>query len=456
MSTTALSRTTTDDQTGHLDASSLITEAFGVTGHPLSWTFSEAFHVVISRYVVADSDGRLPQAYVQTLLTLAEQHHDAAVRIDAATALPPEHWRTAIRVLAAAPGHRLDAFIQHMPNRGERLYQAPLADEVFDHLWALTVSTRGYTNDRDLSWLPADTPEPIRQWWQDLDLKSNQIFSLVRAIDYGLREAAERTSPQRAACFVRDHTSTPFAAPAIGRLIAHLTDAAAFDLLFDIRNDVAPWLDRPLYLWRRECLHARSAPAHLADRQILDSGTTPLGDDFPHVAIEPLREATNLARIAAIKADPALVAALVLADPQRWWAQLTRTDVSTAKPRGIQARLNSRAVHTALARLVHDTARQATTDPALLDATHDTHSVYALATRGTVRDRLIWLIEKASGSGFDAALDALVAIPDVKVRRRVAKHPQATAEIISTLANDPDARVRTNALQSFSRALAAC
>lgn len=437
-----------------IEPADLIAEAFGVTGDPLTWAFGDVFHVVISRHLVADPQGRLPQAYIQTLLTLAEQHPETEIRMEAAAVLPPEHWRTSLRVLAAAPGHRLDGYVGRMPNRSDSTYCEERADEVFDFLWALTISARKYTNDRDLSWLPTDTPTEVAQWWRDLRLRSDQILPTVRAIGYALRNAAERTSPERAARFILDHAHNPLAGSALGRLIGHLTDPAAFEVLFDIPNDVAPWHDLPLYLWRRECLRARAVPTDLANRQILESGATPLGDDFPHVPIEPLRETTSLARFAATtKADPDLVAALILADPQRWWAQLTRVDVSAAKPRGTQACLNSLAVHTELARLIHDIASQATADPALLDATHDTFSAHELAVRGTLRDRLIWLVEKASGPGFDAVVTALAKIPDVKVRRRAAKHPQIPGDTVIALTTDPDVRVRANAQHAFTRAL---
>ena len=436
-----------------IEPADLIAETFGVTGDPLVWAFGDVFHVVISRHLVADPQGRLPQAYIQILLTLAEQHPETEIRTQAAAVLPPEHWRTALRVLAAAPGHRLDHYVGGMPYRAGWDYRADRADEVFDFLWSLTLSARDYTTDRDLSWLPTDTPTEVVQWWRGLRLRSDQILPTVRAIGYALRNAAERTSPERAARFILDHAHNPLAGSALGRLIGHLVDPAAFEVLFDIPNDVAPWHNLPLYLWRRECLRARAVPTHLANRQILESGTTALGADFPHVPIEPLREAAVLARFAATKADPALVATLILADPHRWWAQLTRVDVSAAKPRGTQACLNSRTVHTELARLIHDIASQTTADPALLDATHDTHSTHELAVRGTLLDRLIWLVEKASGPGLDAVVTALAQIPDVKVRRRAAKHPQIPGDTVIALTADPDRRVRVNAQHAFTRAL---
>lgn len=68
-------------------------------------------------------------------------------------------------------------------------------------------------------------------------------------------------------------------------------------------------------------------------------------------------------------------------------------------------------------------------------------------------ERLVWLLDNAHGPGFEVVLGMLADHPEVKIRRRVAKHTQTPAPLWMEMFNDEDRWVRFGATDQLGRSL---
>ena len=76
-----------------------------------------------------------------------------------------------------------------------------------------------------------------------------------------------------------------------------------------------------------------------------------------------------------------------------------------------------------------------------------------LHVRDPLEERLVWLLDHATGPGFETVLGVLADHSEPKIRRRVAKHTQAPAPLWMEMFNDDDRWVRFGATDQLGRSL---
>lgn len=399
---------------------------------------------------------------VAGLLEVATGSPDTGARCWAAAALPFEHWRTAVDVLLTRFGGPVDArrFIFRLPPSGQDPHR--YADRVFAHLWLLAATCPDWTGVPVLAparWpehtLPTDMGEDISAaevWWSGVP--AGMARHVGDAVHDATRALANMINDALANAYVvaNDHWQHT-GASLVRDLVWRCTDPEVLTILFDTPRHAS--VQASGHPWRRACLNRPELPEALRLRALTDAGTSPGRPSREHRYIGVETSAVAVAkdaRAAATMADPGQVAALVLADPERWWATLTRAGIDGNRPRGLTSLPHTEAVHRALAVQVQDAGRRVATgdgaaDQMWLDGC-------CLSTRTGLVERLSWLAEKAEGPGFDDVLAALLAFPDVRVRRKAAKHSQISGEVAANLMTDGDRWVRVNAARHFERALA--
>ena len=367
------------------------------------------------------------------LLRLAAHHREDHTALRAAMNLRWHRWESALHALLARRDETAREYVASMPEE--------MRDEVFDHLATVTDP------------LDDATPEWVRDWWDTLPFAYIQAAvgatKTRERIQQILVDLAELVTPATATSYVlsRAYRVRP-AHPLMAALTVRITDPAALATLYDAQTAVVSgWRDWDAHPqpWRDTVLRRRELPVALCNRTIVESGEVP-GPPRHHTAQHEKPHVLNNARLAAVRAEASHVAALVLADPERWWAEAVRKDVARHKPRGTSARANARRVHTALAMAVRE-AIAADTQEVWLDGTR-------LVTRHDLTSRLLWLAERGEGPGYEAVLEALMTSSEPRLRRRAAAHPQVPVSMAADLMDDRDRWVRAGGARAFERALA--
>ena len=399
---------------------------------------------------------------VEGLLTIALGSPDAGSRCWAAAALPLNHWRTAVDVLLTRFDGTVDArrFIYRLSPSDQDPHR--YADQVFAHLWTLATTCPDWTGVPVLA--PTQWPQDTRTtdmgdelaaaeaWWTQIPA------GVARHVGDAVHDAARClanmiSAPLADAYLVANDHWQHTGAALVRDLAWRCTNPKVLTILFDTPRHAS--VQAAGHPWRRACLNRAELPAALRLRALAEAGASPGGPTREHryVGIETGAAAVAKdARAAAALADPAHVAAPILADPERWWAALTRAGIDGNKPRGITPLSHSEAVHQALAVQIRAKADLAAAGDAAADQVW--LDGRCLATRSGLVERMSWLAEKAEGPGFEDVLAALLTFPDPRVRRKAAKHAQISGQVAVDLMSDGDRWVRASAARVFDRALA--
>ena len=422
---------------------------------------------------------------VECLLYLAAT--DPLHACEAAQLLPLPWWKVAVEVLAdAGDWSGLWEYLFALRRGG-----TALADEAFDYFEVLIAAAPGR---RGADGAAPSSPSPevstavsgeddavfglspawAHAWWKRRDLGQDGV-NLAReatAITVELREQqmelAQALSPSKATAYVRARYTSTGSGGLGGSgggassdnswagLIARIDDPRMLRVLFDQQADLGYDLHLG-YPYRRACLANPVLPVDLADRQVVDCGARP-GPVRRQVTKVADGTCLDMGVEASRCASAEVVASVIWADPQRWWREIVappgKQPVRSrgSEPGPVTWAERAEAFHCALAGVLAQVVTRTREGAADVDEVRVGGEV--MATRGQAAEqRLLWLLENASGPGFGAVLEAAVAHPEIKVIRRAASHQQLPPAVAADLIAHPDRWVRAGAERAFSRAL---
>ena len=313
-----------------------------------------------------------------------------------------------------------------------------LADEVFD--WLVRVHD---TTD----WTGTKTPAGFRE------------PASVHMVTESLKTVARAITPERAARHVAERIESGVAFyPGMIEVLARVSDPAVLAAACGYRPS-SPTRSDLGYPWRAMCLRNPQLPSACADEILLEAAVQPgqgRSDDNSVTDAGLI----DYVHAAAVLADPQITARLILADPERWWHEVTRTKVTRSALQGTDFHARTRDIHTTLAAMLeqvlvdirarHASGEVVTASP---EGQPDGMDEVVLASRHPLHERLWWLLKYAEGPGFDTVVQTLLAHPDKTVHHKAAAHHQLPLHLVPDLLTHPDAAMRRGAEQVLSQAL---